>query len=102
MIAMYLKWNGITPALYNQLHDIVKWEENHPTGGLFHVAYFDNEGVRVQDVWETAEDFNNFTNDRLMPGGAKLGITSQPTIEIFPVHAVFTPGYVSKKELETA
>ena len=80
----------------------MKWEENPATGGLFHVAYFDGSGLCVQDVWESAEDFNNFVQDRLMPGVAQTGVTSQPKVEIYPVHALFTPGYVANSELELA
>ena len=102
MIGMDLKWNGITPEQYDTLHDVVKWESNHPTGGLFHVAFFDNNGVRVHDLWESEMDLNNFVTNRLMPGVAPIGITSQPTIEVHPAYAVFTPGYVPKAELELA
>ena len=102
MIAMHLKWDGITPEQYNQVRDIVKWEEHPAKGGLFHVAFFDGNGLRVQDVWETAEDFNNFVQNRLMPGVLSTGVTSQPEVEVYPVHALFTPGFVAKEELELA
>src|SRR5437870_4394008 len=98
MIAMHLRWADITPEQYDEVRKIVQWEEIPATGGLFHVAYFDKGGLRVQDVWETPEDFNNFVNNRLMPGVAQAGVTSQPEVEVYPVHAIFTPGYVAKSE----
>jgi len=102
MIAMHLTWNGITPAQYDEVRNIVKWEQNAPKGGLFHVAYFDGKGLRVQDVWESAEDMQHFIENRLMPGVAQAGVTSQPAVEVYPVHAIFTPGFVAKSELELA
>ena len=99
---MHLKWDGVTPEQYEQVRSIVNWEGNKPKGGNFHVAFFDNNGLRVVDVWDNAEDFNNFANNRLMPGVAQAGVTSQPDVEVYPVHAIFTPGYVPKSELETA
>ena len=102
MIAMRMKWAGITPEQYDEVRNIVKWETNQPKGGLFHVAYFDNNGLNVNDVWESAQDLNNFVEQRLMPGVLSLGITSQPAVEVFPTHAVFTPGYVAKKNLAVA
>ena len=99
---MSMKWDGITPEQYNEVRNIVKWEENQPKGGLFHVAFFDGKGLRVNDVWESAADFQNFVDNRLMPGVIQAGLTTQPTVEVYPAHAVFTPGYVSKDELEVA
>jgi hypothetical protein len=102
MIAMNMKWAGITPEQYDEVRNIVKWETNAPKGGLFHVAYFDGNGLNVHDLWESAQDLNNFVEQRLMPGVLSIGITSQPTVEVYPTHAVFTPGYVSKKNLAVA
>jgi hypothetical protein len=60
---------------------------------LFHVAAVDEHGLHVTDIWESPEAFRTFVNDRLMPGVAQLGITSQPVVELIPVHALFTPGF---------
>jgi hypothetical protein len=102
MVAMHLKWDGITPEQYDEVRNIVKWETNKPNGGLSHVAYFDGKGLRVHDLWESAEDLQNFVDKRLMPGVAQAGVTSQPIVEVYPTHAVFTPGYIAKGELELA
>lgn len=90
---MTMKWAGVNPQQYDQVRELVKWEEDKPQGGMFHIAYFDNEGLRVTDVWKTKEDFDNFVNNRLMPGVKQLGIEGQPEVEIHPAHAVFAPGY---------
>ena len=79
MIAMLFKWEGISKADYDAVRKIVNWEGNKPKGAILHVATFDDKGLRVTDVWETAEDFNNFVNNRLMPGVAQYGVTTQPT-----------------------
>jgi hypothetical protein len=42
---------------------------------------------------ESAEAFDVFVQDRLMPGVKKLGIPGEPQVEILPAHAVFAPGY---------
>jgi hypothetical protein len=92
-IMMIMEWDGITAAQYDQVRSIVNWEGNRAKGGLFHVAAVTPEGLRVTDVWDSAEEFNQFVETRLMPGVAKAGITSQPRVEIFAAHAVFAPGY---------
>jgi hypothetical protein len=92
-IMMIMEWDGITAAQYDQVRNIVRWEQDKPKGGLFHVAAVTPQGVRVTDVWDSAEEFNAFVEARLMPGVQKAGITAQPRVEIFPAHAVFAPGY---------
>jgi hypothetical protein len=88
---MIMKWDGVTAAQYEEIRKTVNWEGNHPKGAVFHVAAFGDNAVRVTDIWESADDFNKFVQDRLMPGVAKAGISGQPHVEIFPVHAVFVP-----------
>ena len=92
-IMMIMEWDGITSAQYDQVRSLVRWEEDKPKGGLFHVAAATPKGIRVTDVWDSAEEFNQFVESRLMPGVQKAGIQSQPRVEIFPAHAVFAPGY---------
>ena len=60
---------------------------------MFHIAAVTDGGVRVTDVWESAEAFDAFVRDRLMPGVKKLGIPGEPQVEILPAHAVFAPAY---------
>src|SRR5437762_1867293 len=86
---MIMKWDGVTPAQYEQVRKQVNWEGDKPTGAIFHVASFGDNALRVTDIWESADDFNSFVQNRLMPGVAKAGIKGQPQVETFPVHAVY-------------
>ncbi|MGE0541967.1 MAG: hypothetical protein AB7R89_17485 [Dehalococcoidia bacterium] len=70
---------------------LVNWEGDQPAGGLFHVAAFDEQGLRVTDVWESAEAFQSFVEGRLMPGVQQIGIEGQPETEILPATAIFAP-----------
>lgn len=54
-------------------------------GGL-HVALAVGEGVEVWDVWESADAFAAFTEQRLLPGVARLGINGEPVVKIEPCH----------------
>jgi hypothetical protein len=49
-------------------------------------------GVRVTDVWESAEQFDAFVRDRLMPGIKELGIPGEPRVEIHPLRELLAPG----------
>ena len=88
---MLMKWDGVTPDQYEEIRKTVHWEGNMPKGAVFHVAAFSNNGIRVTDIWESADEFNKFVQDRLMPATAKAGIKGEPQVELFPVHAIFIP-----------
>jgi len=90
-IKMKMKWDGIAPKQYDELRKRVHWEGNMPKGAVFHVAAFGNNAIHVTDIWESENEMNDFIQNRLMPEVAKMGITSHPTVETFPVHAIFIP-----------
>jgi hypothetical protein len=90
-IIMRMDWDGITPAQYDELRGLVNWEGEPPVGGIAHVAGFTETGLRVNDIWESAAAFETFVQQRLQPGVDKLGIESQPRVEITEAHAVFIP-----------
>ncbi len=90
-VIMLMEWAGVTSAQYDALRALVKLESNPPAGGRFHVAAFDAKGLRVTDIWDSADDFNRFVEGRLMPAVAQIGIEGGPKVEIYPVHATFTP-----------
>ena len=90
-IVMIMKWDGVTPDQYEKLRKIVNWEGDTPKGAVFHVAAFDASGIRVTDVWDSADDFNNFVQNRLMPGTNEVGIGGAPQVEVLPMYAIFVP-----------
>ena len=54
--------------MYENARKEVNWEGNTPPGLILHAASFDNSGnIRVADVWESEDQWNNFLNTRLMP-----------------------------------
>jgi hypothetical protein len=90
---MFMKWPGVTAEQYDALREKVLWEDNPPPGVLFHVATFEPQGIRVFDMWETAEEFDSFINERLMPAVQELGVPGEPEVDICEVHATFTPAF---------
>jgi hypothetical protein len=92
-VMISLTWDGVTASQYDELRKVVNWEGNKAPGGMFHVAGFSEQGAKVSDVWETAEDFNRFVEQRLMPGVAKVGIKGEPKVEVLAAHAIFAPAY---------
>jgi len=91
-VMMQMTWDGIGLEEYEAARKHVNWEGDVPPGAMFHVVAATDTGVRVTDVWESAEAFDAFVRDRLMPGIQELGIPGEPQVEILPAHAVFNPG----------
>ncbi len=54
---------------YERVNEALGLDENPPAGGLVHTAGFDEEaGVfRVFDIWESADAWNTFFQERLLP-----------------------------------
>lgn len=89
---MEMHWPEIGLDEYEEARGKVAWERDFPVGAISHVAWMADDGFHVVDVWESAEQFDRFVNDRLMPVMAgEMGITSQPKVRITPAHAAFVP-----------
>ena len=95
-VMMIMKWGGVSLDEYEKVRKIVDWDNNLPVGGILHVAAHDGSGLRITDVWESPESFQTFVETRLTPAVQQAGITSQPEVEVYPAHNVFTPGFVKK------
>ena len=90
-IVLLLKWEGFTKEMYEEGRKQVDFEGDVPEWLVLHIVTFDDKGIRVSDIWESEEDFNNYTRERLMPVIGKMTET-EPVIEVYPLHALFIPG----------
>jgi hypothetical protein len=88
-VVMSMRWTGVTPEQYEEAREVVNWEGDVPDGAVLHVAAFDEDGIRVTDVWESEDQFNRFVESRLMPGVQQIGIQGQPDVEFLPVQNIF-------------
>jgi hypothetical protein len=80
---------GVGPEQYDALLEAVDWENRPATGGIFHIAWFDEQGLRFVDVWESEEAWQTFAHERLMPAFESLGVTEPPPYTAAPVHRYF-------------
>lgn len=85
-VVMRMNWMGIGVLDYDAVREEVGWEDRAPTGGWLHVALVAADGVEVWDVWESADAFGAFTEERLLPGVARLGVEGEPIIKVEPCH----------------
>jgi hypothetical protein len=88
---MLMHWPEISKEQYEQARKEVNWEGDHPQGAKFHVAWFGNDGLHVLDIWETQANFEQFMQQRLMPGIQKFNFAGQPKVEFAEAHAIFAP-----------
>jgi hypothetical protein len=91
--------DGFTKDIYENARREVNWEGNPPRGVIFHAASFDSSGnnIRVADIWESEDQWNNFLNTRLMPYMQKAKVPPLKT-EIFQIHNINAlPGIDSYK-----
>jgi len=88
-VAMKMRWDGITPDQYDAVKAKVDWEEVPARGGVFHVAWFNDTGMTVVDVWESEQHFNDFMTERLGPVLGELGIEGEPKVAFHEVHSYF-------------
>ncbi|MGH9039507.1 MAG: hypothetical protein ACRDZ3_04680 [Acidimicrobiia bacterium] len=61
-----------------------------PPGRIYHVAGPVEDGWMVVDVWETAEDFERFLAEDLLPAARATGFFASLPLT-FPVHRI-VPG----------
>ena len=88
-IVLNLAWPGVTPDAYDQVLNIVDWEERPADGGIFHVAWFDDKGLRVTDVWESPQAWDAFFRERLTPGLERVGVEGEAQVQVAQVHRYF-------------
>jgi hypothetical protein len=61
-------------------------------GGIFHWVTATDDGIRVTDVWESREAFEDFAKSTMRPLVADAGITTEPKITLYEVHNYLTAG----------
>ncbi len=90
-IMVIIEWEGLTPEQYDQLRAAVGWLEDAPPGGRCHIVAFGEGGVRMTDVWDSAEELQNFVDGRLMPKVHDLGLPDQARLTVLPLHELSVP-----------
>ncbi|MEZ0095594.1 hypothetical protein [Streptacidiphilus sp. EB129] len=90
---MSMRWAGVTPQQYDEVSDLVRWEEQTPQGLILHVARFEGGALLVTDVWDSQGDFERFFADRLAGAVKEAGLAGEPETAFTPLHRRFiAPG----------
>ena len=88
-VGIRLKFDGGTQQQYEAVHQQMDIDNDLPEGLIFHSAGPIDGGWGVIDFWESAEAYDRFAQDRLMPAVQELGdraFAGPPDRKEFPVH----------------
>ena len=91
-VAVVLEFDGTTLEQYDQVLEKMGLEPQGPgpQGALFHWVTATNGGIRVTDVWESAEAFEAFSEEEIGPKTAEVGVPGPPTVTMYEVHNYLT------------
>jgi hypothetical protein len=91
-VAIEMTFEGATLDQYDQI--IQKMELTPggatPPGAISHWVAETDAGIRVVDVWETQEAYDQFAAEQIGPFSAEAGITDPPEMRVYEVHNYLT------------
>ena len=94
-VVAHVVLRGVTKEQYDQVREIAGWLDDHPTGGLSHLTWWEGGDCHNVDAWESEEAFGAFGETRLGPAMAKADVNVEPEVTFHAAHEVFTPKAVT-------
>jgi heme-degrading monooxygenase HmoA len=82
-----------TVEQYEQVDERIDWKNNPIEGLILHAGSQDDGTMKVVDVWESAEAFQKFVEERLIPAISEVnpGAPQAPPPEVLEVHDLLKP-----------
>ena len=93
-VAVVLDFEGATLDQYDQVLEKMGFEHGGTgaPGGLFHWVTETDNGFRVTDVWETQEQFDKFSEEKIGPYSQEVGFPGPPKVTVYEVYNHLTAG----------
>jgi uncharacterized protein (DUF1684 family) len=93
-VAIVMEFKGATLEQYDEVIERMGFEPGGPgaPGGLSHWVAATGDGIRVTDVWESAEEYQQFAEEQIGPYARDAGIPAPPQLTFYEVHNHLTPG----------
>jgi hypothetical protein len=88
-VAIVMDFQGATLEQYNEVMKLMSLDDgtrHSPPGALFHWVTKTDDGIRVTDVWESMEQFEEFAQKEIGPYSQQVGIPAPPTTTTHEVH----------------
>jgi hypothetical protein len=95
-VAIVMDFEGGTLAQYDEVIERMGFARGGEgaDGGLFHWVAATEGGIRVTDVWESAEQYQQFAEEHIGPISQDVGIPAPPQLTFYDVHNYLTAGVV--------
>jgi hypothetical protein len=93
-VAIVMDFSGATLEQYDQVIEKMGLQPGGatPEGALFHWVSATDDGIKVVDVWETAEQWQGFADTQIGPATAEIGVPGPPAVTMHEVHNYMTGG----------
>jgi hypothetical protein len=93
-VGVVQEFKNATLGQYDQVVQKMGFRPGGPgaPGGIFHWVTEVNGGLRITDVWESREAFENFAREQIGPYAQEVGIDSPPDVTFYEVHNYLTAG----------
>lgn len=91
-VAVEMNFKGATLDQYDQVIEKMGLTPGGatPPKAISHWAAQTDEGLRVVDVWESQEAYDQFAAEQIGPFAAEAGIPGAPETRVYEVHNYFT------------
>ena len=91
-VAVEMNFKGATLDQYDQIIQKMGLTPGGatPPAAISHWVAQTDEGIRVVDVWETQEAYDQFAAEQIGPYSAEAGITETPEVRVYDVHNYLT------------
>ncbi len=94
-VGVLVELEGPGPEMYDAVTAEMNIADNPPAGLIVHTGGAIEGGMRIFDIWESANAYNEFRDSRLMPAIAKVGgeqaAAGPSTAEIYELRNVVRP-----------
>jgi len=87
-VAIEMDFKGVTLDQYDQVMELMGLgpDSPPPPGAIFHWVAETPDGIRVVDVWETREAYEQFAAEQIGPSTQQVGISAPPETTYRDVH----------------
>ena len=84
---------GATADEYDAVNAKLDAKSNPPAGMIIHTGSVTDDGMRVVDVWESEQHFNDFRDQRVGPTVVEVvgPDAGPPNIQVHEVHDLIRP-----------
>ena len=90
-VVMTMDVTGLTHKEFRTILDEMGVEARPEAGIYQHISHPTETGMRIIEVWDSQEGFEEFAERRLMPAIDKVGIQHETRIVFEPLHNFFGP-----------